>query len=371
MFPSLTLIIPTYNEESVIVRKLQDVSELDYPKDRMEILIVDSASTDKTLDYAKAFVKNMKDEMDIQILTQDERSGKAAALNYALKFCKKKLLVLSDADVLLEKDALTQIVSNFADRTIGAVSGIEVMMNPDYTGTTRAEQGYRSFYNMIRLGETNLDSVIMCESEFSAYRRDLVTELPDASICDDMELTINVRKQGFRAVYDSNARFYEYSPFKPRTRFKHKTRRGQGNQQTLIRHFKLMFNPKYGLFSFVILPFEIFMHLISPILTVICMLTFALSLVFGSVYFVAWFLIPFCLATLATAYAALRFLSPASKVTLERASDKLDLFKVLLMIPDFIMLQIALLWAMTKLVLRRTEYKWEKIEEIRTSPAAC
>lgn len=370
IFPSLSLIIATFNEEKVIAKKLRNTIELEYPKDKLEILIVDSGSTDKTREIVDDFSQRVKTKVNIRLLTQKERLGKAAALNHALKHCNGAIVILSDADVLLEIDALTQIVSNFADRRIGAVSGIEVMMNPDQTRTTKAEQGYRSFYNMIRLGETNLDSVIMCESEFSAYRRELVTELPTATICDDMEITINVRKQGFKAIYDSDAKFYEYSPFRPRTRLKHKMRRGQGNQLTLIRHFKMVFNRRYGLFSFVILPFEIFMHVISPILLTICMSTFVLSLIFGSPFLMMLLLIPFCVATIAIAYLVLRFISPATEITLERASEGIRPFKMVLMVFDFVTLQIVLLWSLVSLVLHRTEHKWEKIEEIRTISSA-
>lgn len=365
IFPSVTLLIPTYNEEGVILRKLQNVSELDYPKDKIEVLIVDSASTDKTLECVKEFVKDAQERMDIKILTQDERTGKASALNYALRFCNKELFALSDADVSLEKSAIKQIASHFADERVGAVSGIEVMMNPDQTGTTRVEQAYRSFYNTIRLGETNLDSVLMCESEFSAYRRDLIKELPEKSICDDMELTFQVKEKGFRALYDPKVRFYECSPFKQETRVRHKMRRGQGNQQTLLRHWRMMFNKKCGLFSSVILPFEIFIHVISPILIFLGLFSFILSLVFGSALFLALFLTPFGLATLAIAHVLMRY-SPATSITLERSSKKLKMGSSLTMILDFMLLQAALLLSLINLTLGRTEYKWKKVEEIRS-----
>ena len=155
----------------------------------------------------KDFAQGIVDGTRICLLTQEDRLGKSVALNYALRRCKSDIVVLSDADVMVNKDAISRITSNFNDERIGAVSGIEVMQNPDESSTTKLEQGYRSFYNTLRLGESNLDSVVMCESELSGYRRELIDNIPDKISCDDMEFTLQIRKKGFRAIYDPTVYF--------------------------------------------------------------------------------------------------------------------------------------------------------------------
>jgi cellulose synthase/poly-beta-1,6-N-acetylglucosamine synthase-like glycosyltransferase len=364
IFPSVSMIITTFNEEMVIGKKLSNTVELEYPEDKLGILIVDSGSTDKTREIVENFVQRFKTKVNIHLLTQKERLGKAVALNYALKYCKGDIVILSDADVLLDKDVISKITSNFNDEKIGAVSGIEVIRNPDQSSTTKMERGYRSFYNTVRLGETNLDSVVMCESEFAAYRRELMEEIPQDSVCDDMELTLRVRKKGFRAIYDPTVVFYEYSPIKYKSRLKHKIRRGQGNQQTLLGFADMMFRLKYGVFSFVILPFEFFMHIISPFLTPICIATYIIMAISSFNTLLVFFPITLLILTVCLIFFFLKVVSPATSITLEYSANS-GSPKMLSIVFDFIALQLCLLISLFSLAFGSPKYKWQKIEEIR------
>jgi cellulose synthase/poly-beta-1,6-N-acetylglucosamine synthase-like glycosyltransferase len=365
IFPSVSMIIATFNEEMVIAKKLGNTVELEYPKDKLEILVVDSGSTDETREIVEDFAKCAKGKVNIRLLTQKERLGKAAALNYALKYCNGDIVTLSDADVVLDKDALSKITSNFNDKKIGAVSGIEVTRNPNQSSTTKMEREYRSFYNTIRLGETNLDSVVMCESEFAAYRRELMEEIPRDSVCDDMELTLRVRKKGFRAIYDPTVVFYEFSPIKYKSRLKHKIRRGQGNQQTLFRFANMMFRRKYGAFSFMILPLEFFVHIISPVLTPICIASYIIMAISSFNIFLVFFPIALLILTLCLILFSLKVVSPATSTRLKYSSNR-ESFMMFATIFDFIALQLCLLISLLSLAFGSPKYKWEKIEEIRT-----
>jgi biofilm PGA synthesis N-glycosyltransferase PgaC len=363
VFPTVTLIIATFNEAKVLPRKLANTLELDYPRDKFEVLIVDSGSTDDTRSIVNELM-HKDNQTKIRLLTQEERLGKSAALNYALKNCDSEIIVLSDADVMVNKDALLQATANFNDETVGAVSGIEVVQNPDESSTTKLDQGYRSFYNTLRLGETNLDSVMMCESEYSAYRRQLLEPIPPNIICDDMELTVQVRKKGFRAIYDPAIHFYEYSPSKFIPRIKHKIRRGQGNQQTLLRFAKLLFNRKLGRFSSIIMPYEFFMNIISPILTGVCITSYLIALLF----FFNWLSVFVPLALIAgtglVIFLFLRSTSPATNITLKESNNTSRL-QMIVSIVDFISMELILLLSLLLLVIHGPQYKWAKIEGTR------
>ena len=369
IFPSVSMIIATFNEERIIARKLRNTVELEYPKDKLEILVVDSGSTDKTREIVDDFAQRVKSKVNIRLLTQKERLGKATALNYVLKYCNGDIVILSDADVLLDKDAISKITSNFNDKKIGAVSGIEVIRNPDQSSTTKMERGYRSFYNTLRLGETNLDSVVMCESEFAAYRRELMEEIPQNSVCDDMELSLRMRKKGFRAIYDSSVVFHECSPIKYKSRLKHKIRRGQGNQQTLLRFAGMMFRRKYGVFSFMILPFEFFMHIISPVLTPICIASYIIMAISSFNVLLAFSPIILLILTSCLIFFSLKVISPATSITLEHSANS-GSSRMLLIVFDFLVLQLCLLISLLSLAFGSPKYKWEKIEEIRETKSA-
>jgi cellulose synthase/poly-beta-1,6-N-acetylglucosamine synthase-like glycosyltransferase len=366
IFPSVSLVIPAFNEEKVILQKLKSISEINYPREKIEILIVDDGSTDSTGEIVRNFIASNGSGLKISLLVRNERGGKASALNYAFKFCKGDIVIISDADVFFEKDSILHMVANFNDPRVGAVSGIEVMINPDYSRSTEMEQGYRSFYNTLRLGETNLDSVVMCESGFSAYRKQLLEELPDKCVCDDMELTLKTREKGFKAIYDPHVEFYEYSPVTFRSKLKQKIRRGQGNQQTLLRFAHLMFKPKYGKFAYVILPFEFFMHIACPILIPINVLFYVISLSGPHNIFIFLASVTFLLFDFLIIFLALRFLSPATHITLQHSSKRNRLLEPLLMPINFLILQICLLISLVSLILGKSMHKWQKIEETRT-----
>jgi len=365
IFPTVSIIIPAFNEEKVIFRKLKSISEIKYPKEKIEILIVDDGSTDNTVQIVQSFLASNSSGIPFSFLSINERSGKSNALNYAFKFCKGDIIVISDADVFFEKDSILHMVANFNDSRVGAVSGMEVMLNPDYTSATKMEQGYRSFYNTLRLGETNLDSVLMCESGFSAYRKQLLEELPKKCVCDDMELTLRTREKGFKAIYDPCVKFYEYSPLTLRSKIKQKIRRGQGNQQTLVRFAHMMFKQKYGNFAKVVLPFEFFMHLLSPILIPVSVLSCVIYLLKSRNIF--FFLVPamFLIVDFLVVFIALRFASPATPITLQFASKKNWRLSPVLMVINFLSLQMCLLVSLIFLIFGKSMHKWEKIEETR------
>jgi cellulose synthase/poly-beta-1,6-N-acetylglucosamine synthase-like glycosyltransferase len=364
VFPSVSIVIATFNEEKVIARKLANTAELKYPRDRFEIVVIDSGSTDNTRLVVKDFAQRVADGTIIRLLTQEDRLGKSVALNYALRLCKSDIIVLSDADVMVNNDAILRITSNFNDERIGAVSGMEVMQNPDESSTTKFEQGYRSFYNTLRLGETNLDSVVMCESELAGYRRELIENIPDNSICDDMELTLQIRKKGFRAIYDPSVFFYEYSPSKYLSRIKHKIRRGQGNQQTLMRFDDMLFKRKYGAFSSIVLPFEFFMNIVSPILTAVCVTSYLVMILFYFNLFLVFLPLAVLALTGLIVFVSLRIISPATDITLEKSGSSSRL-QMIFSVIDLISMEFLLLVSLFLLVFQGPKYKWTKIEDTR------
>lgn len=369
IFPTVSIVIPAFNEEKVILKKLQSIIEIDYPRDKMEALVVDDGSTDNTRKIVEEFITSNNANLKFSLLPRRERGGKANALNDAFKLCNGEIVVISDADVFFKRDAIINMLANFNDSTVGAVSGIEVMANPDDSSATEMEQGYRSFYNTLRLGETNFDSVMMCESGFSAYRRQLLDALPERCVCDDMELTLMIKNKGLRAVYDPKVEFHEYSPVTFVSEIKQKIRRGQGNQRTLLRFAKLMVKNEKSRFAHIILPSEFFMHLIAPILIPISILFFLLSLMGPNSLLVFLISAITLVSDFSMIYLGLKLASPATDITLQyssRARSKSKRpFEPLVMIADFLMLQLCLLIGLISLLLGRSMHKWQKIEETR------
>lgn len=261
---SISIIIPTYNEELLIGKKLDNIFKLVYPSELIEIMIVDS-STDRTPEIIKEYQKKYN---NIKLISQ-KRSGLATALNTAYAAAQNEIVIKTDCDSMLEKDALKKVSSDFADPEIGGVTGKQVVINE-----SKVETGYRSLQSRVQIVESWVDSTIIFHGPFSAYRKNLIKPIDTDSMADDSELAIKVRKQGYRTVIDPDILFYEASQSAFFKRRKQKDRRGKGLIRLLLRHKDVLFNPKYGNYGNIVLPMNYFMMILSPYLI---LLLFAIS----------------------------------------------------------------------------------------------
>ncbi len=261
---SISIIIPTYNEELLIGKKLDNIFNLEYPLEFIEIVIIDS-STDRTPEIIKEYQKKYN---NINLISQ-KRSGLATALNTAYAAAQNEIVIKTDCDSMLEKDALKKASSDFADPEIGGVTGKQVVINE-----SKVEVGYRSLQSRVQIAESWVDSTIIFHGPFSAYRKELIMPIDPDSMADDSELAIKVRKQGYRTVIDPGILFYEASQSAFFKRRKQKDRRGKGLIRLLLRHKDVLFNPKYGNYGNIVLPMNYFMMILSPYLI---LLLFAIS----------------------------------------------------------------------------------------------
>jgi len=266
--PTVSLVIPTYNEAAVIQQKLENVLQLDYPRDKLEVVVVDSASSDETGDIVNKFATAHRREINLVLIEQPVRRGKSEAINEALRGSRSEIIVLTDADVTFPPRSLWRLIENFEGSDVGAVSGVEVPVGPKSL-LTGIEADYRRIYTAIRMAEAETDTPFMCESELSAYRRELLEPLRPGSVCDDVELTVMVRSKGFKAVYAHDVSFFETEAGKLRPKLQHKLRRGMNNQHALLQNSKVLFNRKFGKYGTLVFPFEFFVHIVSPVLLTI------------------------------------------------------------------------------------------------------
>ena len=267
IFPKISLIIPVHNESEVILSKLENTRELNYPKDKLEILVVDDGSTDNTCQLVQSFMDRNSNQIKIRLISLPQWSGKASALNYAWQYCTREIVVMTDADATLEENAIGKMVQNFADPMVGAVTGrLCVAANDDEPAAT-SERNYRSIFDIIRMGESRIDSTPIFNGLIMAFRRELLDELELDTLADDTELSLRVREKGWKALYDSEVIAYEFTSENRVSRAKQKLRRGRGIIQSFIRHKNILFNRRYGKYGLVIFPCEFFMHIISPLVT--------------------------------------------------------------------------------------------------------
>jgi len=227
--------------------------------------VVDSASSDETRSIVDRFAAEHRREINLVLIEQPVRRGKSEAINEALRSVRSEILVLTDADVSFRPNSLLKLVQNFGGSEIGAVSGVEVPVGGK-SFLTGIEADYRRIYTAIRQAEAETDTPFMCESELSAYRRDILEPLRPGSVCDDVELTVCIRSKGFKAVYAPEVSFFETEAGDLRPKFQHKLRRGMNNQHALLQNSKVLFNRNFGRYGTFVFPFEFFVHIVSPVL---------------------------------------------------------------------------------------------------------
>jgi len=219
-------------------------------------VIIDS-STDRTPEIVKEYQKTHN---CVNLITQ-ERQGLASALNTAYAAARNEIVVKTDCDSMIEKDALKKVASDFADSTIGGVTGKQVAINE-----SEVEVGYRSLQSKVQIAESWIDSTIIFHGPFSAYRKKLIKPIDSDSVADDSELAIKVRKQGYRTIIDPDIKFYEASQSAFFKRRMQKDRRGKGLIRLLLRHKDVLFNSKYGNYGRIVFPMNYFMMILSPYL---------------------------------------------------------------------------------------------------------
>ena len=274
--PRVTVTVATYNEAHVIVNKVQNLEKLNYPKDKLEVIIVDSASTDGTVDVIKKHIECNELPFRVLILEQPHRSGKAKALNYALKYASGDLVATSDADCLWAADSLRNAIRYLSDPSVAAICGQEVLINPDRSSATRTESQHRKMFNYIRIGESKIHSTIVFEGALAFYKRNLLKRFDEP--CDDSGSALNLVQMGYRTILVPDVFFL--NPFSSawNQKIAKKTRRAQHLIEIWYRCLKLDLKRKLKLHPWISRT-NGFLHIVNPFLFLVFMFTLILILV--------------------------------------------------------------------------------------------
>lgn len=201
--PPMTLLIAAYNEEAVIAKKLENSLALDYPRDKLQILVAADGSDDRTPDIVRQFAAQ-----GVELSFSPLRRGKMAAINRAIPRARGEIIVFSDANNMYAENALRELVSPFVDPTVGAVTGAKVIAKGD--GALGESEGlYWKYESFIKRKETDIGTSIGAPGEILAMRRELFETPPDAIINDDFFMAMRLLRRGYRIIYNPRARSVE------------------------------------------------------------------------------------------------------------------------------------------------------------------
>lgn len=227
--PKVSLLIAAYNEEKIIQKKIENSLAIDYPKDKLEIIVASDGSTDKT----NEIVNNYKDKG--VILKELPRAGKITALNKTLPTATGEIVVLSDANTMYKEDAIKKLIRNFADESIGGVSGNVTLMSEKAT-YGQGESLYGRYEKYIQKKETNLSSIIGVDGAMYAIRKNLFSTIPNDIILDDLVNGMNIAKQGYRVIYEDEAIGYEDTASSNKGEFIRRIRVAGGGFQIIFKN---------------------------------------------------------------------------------------------------------------------------------------
>lgn len=288
--PKVSIIIPTYNESRIIKYKLENIVKLTYPADSLEIVVVDSDSTDDTVRIAHDFSEKEKIQ-NIKILVEGERKGKSHALNYALEYCEGNIIVISDADCFWPSDILEKALPYLSDPSVGAIGGPKILFNSDQTWITRMEETYLKSANFMRVGESKAGSTVFFEGGFSAFKKEALEKFdPYATGSDDCGTIIGVIEKNYRAMLVKDAKFYSSFPSTFRGKIDIKLRRINQLIRVFSKYFDFLVKGKVKSTKTTIIP-NILLYLVSPIAFVIFYFLSAFLLILNPIFLVSLLLL--------------------------------------------------------------------------------
>ena len=231
--PSVSVIVAVYNEERTIERKLKNLFDLDYPAPLLEIIVSSDGSTDQTEAKVSRWQAQHPNGPSLLLLTAPAHVGKAAALNRAAAHARGEVLVFTDARQRLDRNAVSMLVSNFADERVGAASG-ELILIDRPRGEGAAGVGlYWRYEKWLRKMESDVDSMLGATGAIYALRKTLYDPIPSETILDDVLIPMQAVFKGYRTVFEPRALAYDVVAKRTDSEFVRKVRTLSGNYQLL------------------------------------------------------------------------------------------------------------------------------------------
>lgn len=355
--PYVSIIVPTFNEETCIERRIKNLSTLDYPKDKYEILVVDSGSEDATASIVENLLIYPEPSMpSMRILRESGRNGKASAINYAKRYAAGEIILIADANSCYDKKALKELAVHFADPEVGAVSGRYTIMNTN-SELPKSESFYWELENIMFTGESKLDSISTVIGTISAWRKELLC-MSTGSISEDLDMTIRVRKAGYKIKYEPCAIAYEPAATLAKDQIKQRQRTSLGTIQCIFKHLGYFLFPG-NLYALLIIPSHKALQMLSPLLILSVPVLYLLewnleaSLVHAIVTALAFGIMFLLLMLLKTGHAG--------KKTIGRQP-----FSVLKTACYVLLNEYIILTAWANFITRKRSVLWEKAESTRT-----
>lgn len=284
--PEVTLMVCAYNEEDIIAAKMDNTRRLDYPADRLHLVWVTDGSNDNTNSLLAAYP-------DVKVIFSPERRGKAAALKHGIKEIDTEIVMMTDANTMLNPGAVREIARLMQDPRVGCVSGEKkVMAKSDSDEAAQGEGLYWKYESTLKRLDSELYSAMGAAGELCVIRRHLMTDIPDDTLLDDFIISMEIVKKGYRIAYTSNAYAMEYGSADLHEESKRKRRIAAGGLQSCWRLRSLMNPFTHPVVAFQFVSHRVLRWTITPfcLFALIPLNTLLVLMGEGMVYTIIWIL---------------------------------------------------------------------------------
>ncbi|MGD8111720.1 glycosyltransferase family 2 protein [Vibrio sp. TRT 17S01] len=264
--PSITILVPAYNEERWIADKIRNLASLDYPRNKLDIIIACDGCSDKTAEIARNTIQEaICCDTHFEVREFEHNRGKVAVINAQMLTISSDITALSDVSALVSIDALLIAEQHFHDEKVGVVNGHYCFIGDQ----TTTEAKYWHYQSQVKQNEAALGSTLGAHGAFYLLRSHLFTPLAENTINDDFVLPMEIVKQGYRAEYDARMAAVELETTSQNNDFKRRLRISAGNMQQAI-HLAKLFLPRYRGVAFAFFSGK-GLRLITPYLMLACL----------------------------------------------------------------------------------------------------
>ncbi len=296
--PDVTLFITAYNEKDYVAEKIKNSLELEYPKQKLQMVWVTDGSDDGTPDILRQY-------HGVEVYHVPQRSGKITAMNRGMQFVKTPIVVFCDANTMLGRESIRRIVRLFSDPKVGCVSGEKRIFGKEKDSAAGAGEGlYWKYESTLKKWDAELYSVVGAAGELFAIRTELYQEVERDTLLDDFIISLRVAQKGYTIQYDPEAYAIETASANVKEELKRKIRISAGGIQSVIRMHSLLNLFKYGTLSFQYISHRVLRWTLAP-LSLLFMLIIGLFLalqegIFGAGFYsiLFWLQVLFYLAAL-------------------------------------------------------------------------
>jgi poly-beta-1,6-N-acetyl-D-glucosamine synthase len=266
-YPQVTLMVAAYNEEFFIESKITNSLGLDYPHEKLNLWVVADGSTDRTIEIAQRYPS-------VKTFYAPERMGKIHAVNRVIKLVKTPIVIFSDANTELNKDAIKNIVRHFRDEKVGGVAGEKQITNNKEDNASGSGEGiYWKYESALKKMDSNLTTAIGAAGELFALRTELYHEPEPDTIIEDFVTSMKIVAQGYRFVYEPEACAVETASASIKDEWKRKVRISAGGIQAIIRLPELLNPFRYGLVCWQYVSHRVLRWTLAPLALPIILVT--------------------------------------------------------------------------------------------------